>query len=125
MSEFHLFEEKKEQSLLFAFAWWEKRRWIFNVIVGVTGILSLLLLSLLPLLNFFDLAGIILYGIIANLFYSLGFLIEAGARYYLKSQKDFTETRKQLFGLGLVISILVTIGLTFLFSIILLATATN
>lgn len=119
MKEFHLFEEKQEQSLLAAFGWWEKRRLLYNLFTGGTGVLCLLLLSLFPLLEFIDYLGILLYGIIVNVFYSLGFLIEVAARYYFKSQADFLQKRKMLFGLGLVISILVTAALVFAYGFML------
>ena len=65
-----------------------------------------------------DLVGVVLYAVIANLFYSLGFFIEIGARYYFKSTRDFTEMRKTLFNLGLAFSISITVAVGVLLSIL-------
>ncbi|MBL7725005.1 MAG: hypothetical protein JNK27_12700 [Chitinophagaceae bacterium] len=119
MNEYHLFDEKEERSLLAAFAWWEKRRLIYNLIVGATGIICLAVLSLFSFLGLSDLVGILIYGIIVNLFYSCGFLIEIASRHYFKSKIDFSEKRKILFGIGLVLSILITIILSFGYAFIL------
>lgn len=50
MSQQDLFQEKKEESLLVAFEWWEKRRLRYNLIVGITGLLLLLLHDLMSLI---------------------------------------------------------------------------
>jgi hypothetical protein len=71
------------------------------------------------LLSLIDLIGIVIYGIIANMFYSLGFLIVVGAKHYLKSKMDFTEKRRTFFAFGLTLSVLITIGLSFMYAFIL------
>ena len=100
-----LFHTEKDHSVLTAFGWWEKRRWIYNLVVGLTGSFFVFMM---PVVTGFDILGIIIYGLTANLFYSLGFLIEVAARYYFKNESDFTDRRKLMFGTGLVISVLVT-----------------
>jgi hypothetical protein len=119
MEQQDLFSDEQDKSLLAAFAWWEKRRLVYNLIIGSTGILCIFILSLLPFLSIIDLFGVILYGIIANMFYSLGFLIEVATKHYFRSKIDFTEKRKALFGIGLILSILITIGLSFGYAFIL------
>lgn len=100
-----LFNTEPDKTLLTAFGWWEKRRWIYNIVVGFTGAFFMFLL---PMVTGFDIIGIVIYGLLANLCYSLGFLIEVVARYYFKNESDFTDRRKLMFGAGLVISVLVT-----------------
>lgn len=100
-----LFNIEKDNSILSAFGWWEKRRWIYNIVVGFTGAFFMFLL---PMVTSFDIIGIVIYGLLANLCYSLGFLIEVVARYYFKNESDFTDRRKLMFGAGLVLSVLVT-----------------
>jgi hypothetical protein len=100
-----IFNIEKDNSILSAFGWWEKRRWIYNIVVGFTGAFFMFLL---PMVTSFDIIGIVIYGLLANLCYSLGFLIEVVARYYFKNETDFTDRRKLMFGAGLVISVLVT-----------------
>ena len=90
-----LFNLDPDKSLLTAFGWWEKRRWIYNVVVGFTGAFFMFLM---PMISSFDVLGIIFYGLLANLFYSLGFLIEVVARYYFKNESDFTDRRNLMFG---------------------------
>jgi hypothetical protein len=58
-----------------ALKWWEKKRILFNVFVAASGIIPLFLYA-----KSFDLEELILivfYGLVVNVFYSLGFLLEA------------------------------------------------
>jgi hypothetical protein len=106
-----LFTDKLENSLTAAFSWWEKRRMVFNLTVGLTGLFSFVVVG-----RFYvhDLVVIIIYGVIANLFYCLGFYSEVAAKHYFKGRFDFSERRNNLFTLGL----LVSIGVTLLMGII-------
>ena len=110
-----IFTDEVDRSLMTSFAWWEKRRLVYNLLMALSGLFAIILIG-----SFYldDLVVVLLYGVIANLFYSLGFFIEIGARYYFKSDRDFAEIRKTLFGIGLAISIGVTIAIGMLFSII-------
>jgi|SRR5688572_22179276 len=108
MEQKDIFNDVEDRSLLAAFGWWEKRRLAYNLVIGACGIIVLILvkLSLDPAV----IIDILLYGIIVNLFYTLGFLIEVVSRYYFKSDRDFSKSRDGLFWTGLVISILITFG---------------
>ena len=73
------------------FAWWESRRPTYNLIVGGTGLITLgtiQVLSMLPphLLMQVPWQVVVVYGICANVCYSLGFLFEATAAFF----KSFT-----------------------------------
>lgn len=62
-------------------AWWESRRWSYNLIVGATGVFTLVttgLISRVPpaLAMPFDWRPIAVYAVLANLCYSAGSLIE-------------------------------------------------
>ncbi len=63
--------------------WWESRRLLYNGIVGGTGLITagtVQLLSLLPPTDHHfgvPLAGVLVWGIAANVFYSLGWAVEA------------------------------------------------
>ena len=63
--------------------WWEIRRLWFNVIVGITGISSIIYMDF-GFYLFFNIVGIAIYGIIVNIFYSFGVLVELFDLYYLK-----------------------------------------
>ena len=116
MEQLDLFTEQEDKSLLKAFGWWGKSRLVYNLNVGTKGLACILILSLIPLLAYTDLLDIIIYGIFANMFYFLVFLIIVISRHYFKSKIDFTEKRKTIFGLGLVMSVIITIGLCFLYA---------
>ena len=102
-------KQKEDKLLLTAFGWWEKKRIIYNIVVGCAGVFILFTNGgefTIP--NFI---GIIIYGLLANLFYSLGFLIEIGAKHYFKSDRDFGKIREGLFWAGLILSVIITIFL--------------
>lgn len=105
-----LFDLEPDKSLLTAFGWWEKRRWIFNLVMGLTGSV---IFFLIPSVETLDILGVLVYGILANLCYCTGFLIEVVARYYFKNESDFTRKREFLYGAGLLFSVLVTALLAF------------
>ncbi len=107
-----IFTDEIDKSLLAAFAWWEKRRLAYNIAVGVTGVIIVFWLRYFSFLDFF---GILVYGVIANLFYCLGFLTEVAARHYFKSHIDFTSKRDILFRLGISVSVLITLGIGLIF----------
>lgn len=58
--------------------WWESRRLGYNLAVGAAGLVSLAAVALAELLPpssrapTFPLGGVVIYGILANIFYSVG-----------------------------------------------------
>lgn len=68
--------------------WWESRRLLYNGIVGATGLVTLSGISVLtalppisePMPLSLALAGATVYGVAANVFYSMGWGIEVLAR---------------------------------------------
>lgn len=107
-----LFPDEPVEPLQQAFAWWEKKRLLYNVIVGLTGVLVLLSI---PVHTFHDIPGVILFGILANLCYSAGFLLEAAVVHYLKKGMIFAKWRVILFWSGLIFSVFVTVMAGFLY----------
>jgi hypothetical protein len=96
------------------FRWWESRRLPFNVIVGATGLVTLAAIKVLALLPPFSTSvsifwpGVIAYGVLANLFYSLGFMTEAAMQ---RAWRDDTpRVGPPMFRQGLIFSV----GLTLL-----------
>jgi hypothetical protein len=65
------------------FKWWESRRLTFNVIVGGTGLVTIAAMKLIAALPPLSMSmpifwpGIVAYGFLANVCYSLGFVTEA------------------------------------------------
>jgi len=94
--------------------WWEKKRIIFNIVVGLSGLLSLIVVS--P--YFFgikEIIGILIWAILANIFYSSGILIEIINLYYYSSEVKFFKYRFGLYVLGSFLYCAVTFFYPFLY----------
>ena len=100
-----LFPEEDKNSFEAAFAWWEKRRLRYNIIVGIPGLLLVLLN--LNNLNLWSFISIGLFGIAANGFYCLGYLGEFFLKYYFHFTTDFSDRRNTVYWIGVSISVLV------------------
>jgi hypothetical protein len=101
--------------------WWETRRVPYNLIVGSTGIISCVIISIVGLGSyfFFDsdfglpgsplfaVFGILLYGIAANVFFTGGWLAELIVRKIWPREADRFATLS--FSLGLMFSVLLTL----------------
>ena len=101
--------------------WWESRRVPFNLIVGSAGILSCIIVGVvavgasilfdsdfgLPNPPLFALVGILLYGIVANICFTGGWLVELLVRRLWPREADRFATMS--FSLGLVFSVLLTL----------------
>jgi hypothetical protein len=65
------------------FRWWESRRLTYNVIVGATGVVTIAAMKLIAILPPLSMnipvfwPGVVAYGILANVCYTLGFATEA------------------------------------------------
>src|SRR5687768_2608376 len=67
------------------FNWWESRRPTFHIVVGAAGLVTLTAINLIAVLPPLSmtmqvtvfLPGVLVYGVLANMFYSLGFVTEA------------------------------------------------
>jgi hypothetical protein len=101
-----------------AIVWWEKRRLLFNLVLGVLGLGTLIVVALVestfarPGEDFIESAlifvGPVLFGVAANLAYCLGWITEL-----LWSGGDTAVTaprRERIFWLGVLGSSLVTLA---------------
>lgn len=109
-----LFPAPARRSAGSIFTWWERRRPAYNLIVGVSGTLSLgtaLVLAMLPPggIAFPGLPweGIVAFGLMANFFYFLGPLAEIAIDKLWG--REVLPTGPALFRMGLTFSV----GLTF------------
>lgn len=85
--------------ILEAHRFWTSKRMSFNLIVGITGgIFVLLFLGFR--LDFFDFAGIIIWGLVANAFYSVGYVLDSYLISVSKGQRSLASNRILLFWLG-------------------------
>lgn len=113
-------------------AWWEIRRVAFNLLVGVTGVVTCGLIVLIAMVagvvlgkpvSFPDppivvLPPILFYGIAANLCYTGGFVGEwLATRVWGAESGHFGEI---LFSLGVVFSVLLTVVPAFAFAAVVL-----
>jgi hypothetical protein len=104
-----------------AIGWWESRRVPFNLIVGSAGILTIVIVSIVALGTsvlfegdfgapnppMFALVGILIYAIMANVFYTGGWLAELMIRQFWPGEADRFATLS--LSLGLVFSVLLTL----------------
>ena len=73
------------RSALSILSWWESRRGVFNLIVGGTGLFTLLVVRLVILIPpgvpfMFDWRVILAYGLLANVCYTFGWAAETAAQ---------------------------------------------
>ena len=99
--------------------WWETRRVPYNLIVGGTGILTCIVVAIFAAgsIFFFDadlgsplvgLLGILVYGVMANICFTFGWVFELVVRRAWPQQADRFATES--FSLGLGVSILLTLA---------------
>src|SRR5258705_13650155 len=101
-----IIKDNEDGLIMSSFSWWEKRRVLYNIIVFLAGTGGLLF-SGYPM-SLFDLVGIVLWAMIANLFFCLGFLLELFAKHYFRSIKQITMSRDSLFWIGTIFSAALT-----------------
>lgn len=76
---------ESRRNALSILSWWEARRGTYNLIVGGTGLFTLLVVRLIswvpPFVNFpFDWRPVVAFGVLANVCYTFGWAIESAAR---------------------------------------------
>ncbi len=108
----------KQQSLsvMAAFGWWERKRMLYNLLTGLSGIITLLCMS--PSFYLQDIAGILVWGLFANLLYCSGFLLEVFVKHYTRLEINFTKHRPVIFWAGAFFSVLLTAAVAMVFSIL-------
>jgi len=97
--------------------WWESKRWIYNIFVGIFGVLGVYdgISRGEHHWSIDDILGIIIWGIAANFFYSLGILLEIFDWYYLKNKIGIKRFRLVFFVIGLLFSCLWTLWYSWLY----------
>ncbi|WP_246175173.1 hypothetical protein [Tenacibaculum aiptasiae] len=86
----------KSERIIDGIKWWESKRWIFNLLVGLSGVFGIVKGINVATENIFvisDILGIILSGIIANIFYSSGILVEIFDNYYFNNKLKMERFR--------------------------------
>jgi hypothetical protein len=104
-----------------AIGWWEARRVPFNLIVGSAGLISCIVIGVVGLGTYFlfdgdfglpgspgfTLFGILLYGILANVCFTGGWLVELIVRKIWPNEADRFSTLSLTF--GLIFSVILTL----------------
>lgn len=97
--------------------WWESKRLIYNIAVGLFGVFGIY--DGLPRVEYFwtidDSIGIIFWAIGANILYSLGTLLELFDWYYLKNKLRIKRFRMLFFIVGLLFSCIWTLLCCFMY----------
>ena len=90
-------------------AWWESRRFLFNLLVGLCGLPTLAIVFFTGLASVsLCIYGTIEYGLLANLCYTAGWICELIARHWWKERAR--HLGPILFSLGFSFSIFLTLG---------------
>jgi hypothetical protein len=87
--------------------WWEKKRIWYNLIVLIFGVWQIIK-EQPDTYNFEDIIGVVIYGLGANILYSIGILIELLDEYYFKTFFKFKRFRWFFLIIGTLFSILYT-----------------
>ena len=93
-----IISKQKNIQVLEKFQWWERKRLIFNIAVGLTG----LLVTIIYCRHWggFELFGVVTWAIVANILYSAGFIIEMMDFYYLNESLKIEKLRMFFFLVG-------------------------
>lgn len=111
--------QQENLEILSIVKWWEKKRLIFNILIGASGLTGLIIFDKLSYLS--SIIGLMFwYAIIANLCYCLGWGDYILKLYYKKETTPDIAGRNILFYLGLLFSLFITFYGTYLFEGILL-----
>jgi hypothetical protein len=97
---------QKNTDILEKFQWWEKKRLLFNLAVGITGVIA----TILHCKHFgaFELFGTVAWGAVANILYSTGFLLEMIDYYYFKGNIKLEGVRMLLLITGTLCYVIVS-----------------
>ncbi len=105
-----------------AIRWWEARRIVFNFILFLVGVLSIVVLYLvapeITILSAPGAAGVILYGLAANVCYTIGWITEWA---WSSGNTNLTRNvRPRIYNAGLIFSVLLTAAPAYLALILLI-----
>jgi hypothetical protein len=114
-----LVKENMGLQLLQAHGFWNSKRWLFNLLVGITGLAAILVFGKM---NFFDLFGILAWGIIANGMYCFGYELESIVITRTKGVNNLQSFRQLLFWLGTASYMLVTLVSAYFYFVSMLLT---
>jgi len=105
-----LFDQQEEpKNWIQALKWWEKRRFVYNLIIGVTGLFILFATNLSHEGVVFILPLTLLYGLCANIFYTFGWLTEIGLQKLLGQDEKIKKIGPILLLHGTIFSLMLNL----------------
>ena len=105
-----IFDQKTEPTrTIDIIKWWERKRILYNLIVGLSGLLILAIINLFGTSTIFLIPLILFYGLAANFFYTLGWMIEIGLREILNKEIGIRKIGPALLYIGIVISLMMNL----------------
>jgi len=98
-----------------AIRWWEQRRIYYNMIMFAAGTVTIILALLLHEIIFTDLINalppVLIFALSANLFYTLGWVVEIACRKFVPQKELVQKAGPVLFIAGISLSILFTFAI--------------
>ena len=95
--------------------WWEQRRIFYNLVMFVAGCCTILFALLLKEIVFNDLFNVLppvlIFALSANLFYTLGWVVEIACKKFMQDKEIVQKAGPVLFIAGISFSILFTIAI--------------
>ena len=95
--------------------WWERRRAFYNVIMLVAGLITIILAVSLGEISIPDTINVtppvLIFAISANLFYTLGWILEITCTKFISNKEILQKTGPVLFIAGTSLSILFTVAI--------------
>ena len=101
-------------------AWWEERRLSFNIVVGGSGFLGLWVYDSYELIYYYPeiVLEIIIYALIVNAFYTLGWSLELLRIHYKFTSLPLDRIKEVLYYSGIFFGVAFTFFLSFLSSFV-------
>lgn len=94
------------KDLLLAYQFWHKKRLLFNVLVGISGLISVI--PLFPIAPLFTLFGSVVWAIVANCFYSTGYSLDSFIIVSSKGKNNHKAFREGIFWMGTISYVMVS-----------------
>ena len=95
--------------------WWERRRTVYNAIMLVAGLITIILAISLGEISIPETINVIppvlIFAISANLFYTLGWILEITCTKFISNKDILQKTGPVLFIAGISLSVLITVAI--------------
>ena|SRR5207249_3375974 len=94
---------------------WEQRRIVYNAVMLIAGIVTIMLALLLREIDFTDLINVLppvlIFAFSANVFYTLGWITEIVCRKFMSEKEFVQKAGSVLFIAGIILSVFFTLAI--------------